>query len=98
MSEQKQRTYVNGVFVKTQKTAYGDIIKMSCKVEDVVAFLQQHQNNGWVDIDLLQKKEVDAKGRTHTAVLNDWKPTGQPVAQAAVVEAAPAEAENDLPF
>ncbi len=97
MSEQqKQRVYVNGMFIKTQKTNYGDIIKLSCKVEDVVAFLQQNSNNGWVDIDLLQKKELDAKGRSHTAVLNDWKPSGQPVAKQAVVEAAPAE--DDLPF
>lgn len=96
MSEQKQKTYVNGVFVKTQKTNFGDIIKLSCKVDDVVAFLQQHSNNGWVDIDLLQKKEIDAKGRTHTAVLNDWKPSGQPAAKPAQLQAV--EDDNDLPF
>jgi len=71
--------------------------KRGCKVEDVVAFLQKHQNEGgWCDIDLLQKQQVDEKGRTHTAVLNDWKPSGQPAAKPAQLE--PVASDNDLPF
>ena len=93
MSTQQEKVYVNGMFVKTQKTTYGDIIKISVKVEDVVKFLQDNSNNGWCDIDLLQKKQVDEKGRTHTAVLNNWKPN-KTVAAAPVV----AEEESDLPF
>lgn len=97
MSEQqKQKTYVNGVFVKTQKTNYGDIIKLSCKVDDLVAFLNEHSSNGWVSIDLLQKKQVDEKGRTHTAVLNDFKPNGQQYAKPAQLSGA--QSDNDLPF
>ena len=96
MSEQaKQKTYVNGVFVKTQKTNFGDIIKLSCKVDDLVAFLNQYQENGWVSIDLLQKKQVDEKGRTHTAVLNDYKPNGQ---SAKPVQVAAGAGDSDLPF
>lgn len=96
MSEQqKQKTYVNGMFIKTQQTNFGPIIKISCKADDVINFLKQHSNNGWVDIDLLQKKEVDEKGRTHTAVLNDWKPSKDSVKAAPAVTAA---SDNDLPF
>jgi len=73
-TQQNEKVYVNGMFVKTQKTTFGDIIKISIKVEDVVNFLKDNSNNGWCDIDLLQKKQVDEKGRTHTAVLNTWKP------------------------
>lgn len=98
MSEQqKQKVYVNGMFIKTQNTAYGEIIKLSCKVEDVVKFLQEHQNNGWIDIDFLRKKEIDEKGRSHTAVLNDWKPTGQKAAQPAPA-LSEAPTMDDLPF
>lgn len=91
MSTQQEKVYVNGMFVKTQKTTFGDIIKISIKVEDVVKFLNDNSNNGWVDIDLLQKKQVDDKGRTHTAVLNNWKPNkaAAPVSQAQ---------DSDLPF
>ncbi len=97
MEQKKEKVFVNGMFIKTQKTTYGDIIKVSCKVEDVVAFLQKHQNEGgWCDIDLLQKQQVDEKGRTHTAVLNDWKPSGQPAAKPAQLE--PVASDNDLPF
>lgn len=79
------------MFVKTQKTTFGDIIKISIKVEDVVKFLQDNSNNGWCDIDLLQKKQIDEKGRTHTAVLNNWKPNKAAVATVAV-------GADDLPF
>lgn len=72
MSEQQKKTYVNGIFIKTQSTAYGDILKLSIKTDDLIEFFKQHQNNGWVNIDLLKKREVDEKGRTHTAVLNTW--------------------------
>lgn len=72
MSEQQKKTYVNGIFIKTQQTAYGDILKLSIKTDDLVEFFKQHQNNGWVNIDLLKKREADEKGRTHTAVLNTW--------------------------
>lgn len=91
-TQQNEKVYVNGMFVKTQKTTFGDIIKISVKVEDVVKFLQDNSNNGWCDIDLLQKKQVDEKGRTHTAVLNNWKPnkTASTVSQAS--------GGDDLPF
>ena len=79
------------MFVKTQKTTFGDIIKISIKVEDVVKFLQDNSNNGWCDIDLLQKKQIDEKGRTHTAVLNNWKPNKAAVAPVSV-------GADDLPF
>lgn len=95
MSEQKQeKVYVNGLFVKTQKTNFGDIIKLSVKAEDVIKFLNDNQQNGWVSIDLLQKREADDKGRTHTAVLNNWTPN---TVGSAKPTYAP-KAESDLPF
>lgn len=93
MSEVKQpKVYVNGMFVKTQQTNYGDIIKLSVKADDVIEFLKTNQQNGWVSIDLLQKREPDEKGRTHTAVLNNW------VGGAAKPVAAAPVSDSDLPF
>ena len=95
MSEQKQeKVYVNGLFVKTQKTNFGDIIKLSVKAEDVIKFLNDNQQNGWVSIDLLQKREADDKGRTHTAVLNNWTPNTGSSAKPTYAQ----KAESDLPF
>jgi hypothetical protein len=93
MSEQQKKTYVNGIFVKSTQTAYGDIIKLSIKTDDLVEFFKQHQNNGWVNIDLLKKREVDEKGRTHTAVLNSW--TGN---VNKTVDINSQSDESDLPF
>lgn len=96
MSEVKQpKVYVNGMFVKTQQTNYGDIIKMSIKADDVIEFLKTNQQNGWVSIDLLQKREPDEKGRTHTAVLNNWVAGSNQ--KSAPIAAAPVS-DSDLPF
>ena len=95
MSEVKQpKVYVNGMFVKTQQTNYGDIIKLSVKADDVIEFLKTNQQNGWVSIDLLQKREPDEKGRTHTAVLNNWVAGG---AKPVSAQQAPVS-DSDLPF
>lgn len=76
-TEQKEKIFANGMFVKSQPTNYGDIIKLSIKVEDFVSFLNANKtDSGWVSVDLLQKKTVDEKGRTHTPVLNNWTPNG----------------------
>ena len=34
-TQQNEKVYVNGMFVKTQKTTFGDIIKISVKVETI---------------------------------------------------------------
>lgn len=95
MSDQKEaKVYVNGMFVKTQKTNFGDIIKLSIKAEDVINFLNDNQQNGWVSIDLLQKREADDKGRTHTAVLNNWTPN----TNGAKTGFTAKKVESDLPF
>jgi hypothetical protein len=100
--QQEQRIFANGLFVKTQPTSYGDIIKLSVKVEDFITFLKDNQTeNGWVSIDLLKKKVIDDKNRTHTPVLNNWVPNGAnstgTLKQAPVVASSGDDSE-DLPF
>jgi hypothetical protein len=91
MNEKKEKVFVNGIFVKSTATAYGDILKLSIKTDDLVEFFKQHQNNGWVNIDLLKKREVDEKGRTHTAVLNTWNANKG-------VDTNSQSSSSDLPF
>jgi len=100
--QQEQRIFANGLFVKTQPTTYGDIIKLSVKVEDFIEFLKSNQTeNGWVSIDLLKKKVIDDKNRTHTPVLNNWVPNSgnstSTFKQAPIILAASGE-DDDLPF
>lgn len=96
-TEQKDRVFANGMFVKSQSTQYGDIIKLSIKVEDFINFLKGNQTeNGWVSVDLLQKKSIDEKGRSHTPVLNNWVPNGGGQAKQAIPSNV--GADDDLPF
>jgi hypothetical protein len=100
--QQEQRIFANGLFVKTQPTTYGDIIKLSVKVEDFIEFLKSNQTeNGWVSIDLLKKKVIDDKNRTHTPVLNNWVPNGansNGALKQAPVLANAGDDLDDLPF
>jgi len=49
-----------------------DFVKgsMSVKVDEAVAFLQKHNNNGWVNLDLLASKD---NSKLYFK-LNTWKP------------------------
>ncbi len=42
---------------------------LSFKVEEFIAFLQKNDNNGWVNVDLLESKGGKLYGS-----LNTWKP------------------------
>ena len=93
------KTFANGMFVKSQKTNYGDIIKLSIKVEDFITFLNTNKTeNGWISVDLLQKKAVDDKGRTHTPVLNNWIPNGGANTGSKTPVNVTADDDSGLPF
>lgn len=61
---------------KTITTQFGDILKMSMTADDLKV-LQDNLSNGWVNFDVLKRREPSEKGMTHYAVLNTWKPENQ---------------------
>ena len=66
-------TFINGMIAKRQDNAPDFVLcNLSIKVEELIQFLQQHQNNGWVNIDVKRSKQ----GKVFAA-LNTWKPTNQ---------------------
>jgi len=60
---------------KAPREGSPDFIKgsLSIKVDELTAFLQEHQNNGWVNLDFKQSQ----KGKLYFQ-LNDWKPETAP--------------------
>jgi len=69
MTEKKFEGSVDWLFVSTFETKYWDIIKLWCKVEDLVKFLQENANEKWyVNIDILTSKKW-----VKYAKLNVWK-------------------------
>ena len=103
----KERIYAKGIYIKTRKADFGDILKVSIKVADFGAFVKEHKNEaGYINLDILQRKEVGEKGDTHYVTLDDWKPNkdreqSEPKAKtkpaAPAKKAAPASSPED-PF
>lgn len=70
---QPDKVFVKGMFFELPSGGSPEYVKgkLSCKVADLVQFLNDHQNvGGYVNIDLKV-----AKGGKAYAELNTWKPT-----------------------
>lgn len=74
-----EKIYINGLFIKQKEFENGgNILKVSIRVDDFVAELQQHAKDGWVNIDICKRKLPSEKGHTHYAQLNQFSPTQAP--------------------
>lgn len=64
------KIFVNGMIFKRPKEGAPDFVKgsISVKVSDFGAFMVEHENNGWINIDLKSSKE----GKLYLE-LNTWK-------------------------
>ena len=51
-------------------------IRLSVSQRDIDT-MTRHLNNGWVNIDLYETRQPDAKGNTHTMSIDTWKPNGE---------------------
>lgn len=58
---------------KARQTNFGTVIKLGIKVDDFIAFARQHVNErGYVNLDVVERKEVGPYGDTHSVVLDDY--------------------------
>jgi hypothetical protein len=112
MSDKPNKTYVDGVFIKSRPVGDSVVLKVSIKAEDLCKFLEQHKNEGgWVNLDIWERKTPSDKGYTHTVSLDDWKPAskggeqsakpatkpaGKPAAKKA--DPKPADDGDEIPF
>lgn len=70
--------FVDGLIVKEHTFGDGGTIqKLSFKVEEMIQFLQLHNNDGWVNAVITKSRE----GKPY-AKLDTWKPNQQPPQQA----------------
>jgi heme-degrading monooxygenase HmoA len=84
------KTYINGLFIKSKQTTFGEVVSVSINAKTLIEELNKHTNaKGYVNIDLLRRKEADKQGNTHYAVLNEWQPKSDYKAPVA---------NDDLPF
>ena len=58
------------------KTNYGDMLVLSFHADDVKKMKEwQDNNNGWVSLKILERKEPSKKGSTHYGIIDTWKPS-----------------------
>ncbi|NCP66781.1 hypothetical protein GW756_00545 [bacterium] len=90
MSEEK--IYVgNGKKITTQ---YGDLMKLSLTAEDLEK-MQANLSNGWINLNVKERREPSAGGMTHYLEVDTWKPSGGN-SEEAPKAAKPAPAQEDL--
>lgn len=91
------KTYINGLFIKSKQTTFGEVVSVSINAKTLIEELNKHTNaKGYVNIDLLRRKEADKQGNTHYAVLNEWQPKADYKAPATPVSTT--NDGDDLPF
>ena len=90
----ESKVYTEGLLVKEAVTKFGSILKLSVKVDEFVKFLEANQKNGWVNIDLLEKKDKVEGKPTHYGVLNTF--TKKETVSAEVVDGD--DDKDTLPF
>lgn len=99
MNNESTKIYVPKSSAKQVDFRNGNsILKLSFKVEEFVAFLQQNANaRGYVNLGVSKRKEVGKFGDTHCIWLDTWQPTPQGAAPAptAPAEAAPPTTTDD---
>jgi len=93
MSEAK---FLDGLIVKNPHANAPDFVlaKISFKVDEVIKSLKEHENNGWVNLDLKKSKENKLY-----AQIDDWKPSGDYIPKDQKVTDFPTDnEESPLPF
>ncbi len=89
MSNEKK--FVDGMIVKDAPVDFV-VAKLSFKVEEMKAFLDANNSNGWVNADILTSKA----GKMYAA-LNDWKPEGDQQ-RPQKIDASQEMDDSQLPF
>lgn len=95
MSEEK--TFADGFVFKRNPNAPQFVVgRLSLKVEDAVAFIQDNQKNGWVNLDIKQARSGNYYVELDTFEKQASNETSSPAPSKKA--AAPAEEDDDVPF
>jgi hypothetical protein len=92
-----EKTYLK-CSAKERKTPYGDALRVSVKVEELIRFANEHGNaRGYLNLDISRRREVGQYGDTHSVVLDRWEPKARAEATTAPAH-APVMDDSDIPF
>ncbi len=65
-----EKTFPQGIFYKKPREGAPEFVRgsLSFKVDEAIEFLKKHENNGYVNIDMLLSKDKNIY-----LALNEWK-------------------------
>jgi hypothetical protein len=90
---QDEKIFANGFSFKRSEKAPDFVVgRLTMKAEDAIAFISEHQKNGWVNVNIKQ-----AKNGNYYVELDTWeaKPQGNTPAPAPAVKE---EEDEEMPF
>lgn len=95
---QDEKIFANGFSFKRSEKAPDFVIgRLSMKADEAVAFIREHEKNGWVNVNIKKARtgnfyvELDTYESSKDGAKAESKP-------AKAAEAAEAEEQEDLPF
>lgn len=80
---------------KTITTQYGNIYKISFNKDDIKKLQENLSEKGWVNLNMIERKEVGKYGETHSISVDTWQPKEQKKSDK--VKNEPVD-DSDLPF
>jgi hypothetical protein len=94
-----EKQYVNGIIIKEKTFDNGGTqLKLSIKVDDLINQLKELDDNGWVNLIVVRRKEPSDTGITHYSYVDTWKPNKSLKDEVAKIANPIKQDADDLPF
>ena len=74
MSTKKQKTYINGSFIREKVFDWGTVVDLDINIEKFIEALGEHDDGkGYAHFQITRRREPTENGVTHSMSLNDYK-------------------------
>ena len=91
------KTFVKYYIGKGKQIAGLDIVKITCKLEDLAKFAYDYDGTEYVTFEIAKMKTPDNFGRTHTAYVSQKEEAELPVLKQETKTAKPAKKSKRVP-
>jgi len=89
-----EKQFPEGIIIKAVETKYGEMLKLSFKVDEAIKYLQEKSNNGWVNIDVKRAKQ----GNKPYLELNSYVKPAETVSDTTAPNCASEMFDDEIPF
>ena len=96
----EEKIFADGFAFKRNENAPDFVVgRVSIKIEDAVAFMRQHEKNGWINLDVKQARSGNYYMELDTFEPKSKKSNDEPKAKPSKAPApAPTDDDDEIPF